>query len=112
MRFKKIYIEINNTCNFSCSFCIHTNRCKKYMSIDEFKHIINEIKGYTDYVYLHIMGEPLLHKDVEKMIRYANDKGLMVGITTNGVLLDKHIDSTNPSSLTLFLKLINNCSII
>ncbi len=45
MRFKKIYIEINNTCNFSCSFCIHTNRCKKYMSVDEFKHIINEIKA-------------------------------------------------------------------
>ena len=92
MRFKKIYIEINNTCNFSCSFCIHTNRCKKYMSVEEFKHIIDEIKGYTDYVYLHIMGEPLLHPSLSEFISICKDSGINVNITTNGSLLSKRKD--------------------
>ena len=87
MKFKKIYIEINNTCNFSCSFCIHTDREKKYMSIEEFKHIIKEIKDYTDYVYLHIMGEPLLHPHLNEFISICKDNNINVNITTNGSLL-------------------------
>ena len=91
-RFHHIYIEITNRCQLSCSFCPKTKREIKDMSFEEFCHIVDEIVEYTDMIYLHVMGEPLLHKDVEKMIRYANEKGLMVGMTTNGVLLEKHLD--------------------
>lgn len=92
MRFKKIYIEINNTCNFNCSFCIHTTRKKKYMSIDEFKHVINEVKDYSDYVYFHLMGEPLIHPKLNEFITIAKNEGLLVNITTNGSLLLEHLD--------------------
>ena len=92
MKFKKIYIEINNTCNFSCSFCIHTKRNKKYMSIDEFKHIIDEIKDYTEYVYLHIMGEPLLHPSLNEFISICKENNINVNITTNGSLLKDRVN--------------------
>jgi radical SAM protein with 4Fe4S-binding SPASM domain len=59
------------------------------MSIDEFKHIIGEIKGYTDYVYLHIMGEPLLHPSLDEFISICKDNEINVNITTNGSLLSK-----------------------
>lgn len=90
MRFKKIYIEINNTCNFNCSFCIHTNRKKEFMSIENFSHIINQIKDYTDYVYLHIMGEPLLHPKLNEFITICKNHNINVNITTNGSLLKKN----------------------
>lgn len=86
-RFKKIYIEINNTCNFNCSFCIHTKRKKEFMTIENFKIIINSIKDYTDYVYLHIMGEPLLHPFLNDFITICKENNLFVNITTNGSLL-------------------------
>ena len=87
--FKKVYIEITNACNLNCSFCMHNRRTIKYMSINEFETILDSIKGYTDYIYLHVLGEPLLHPDVLKMVDIANIKGFKVNITTNGYLFDK-----------------------
>ena len=60
-KFKKVYIEITNNCNLSCSFCPETTRVKKFMDLELFNKVLDEIKPYTDYIYLHIKGEPLLH---------------------------------------------------
>ena len=40
MRFKKVYVEITNSCNLNCSFCNNNKRDKKFMLIDSFA--INE----------------------------------------------------------------------
>lgn len=84
---KKIYVEITNICNLSCAFCPGTKRARAFMEPDTFEVIAGKIKPYTDYVYLHLMGEPLLHKDLSKIIDIARGKGLKVCITTNGTLL-------------------------
>lgn len=89
MRFKKIYIEITNGCNLNCSFCIGNKRSVKFMSFSEFAFILDKIKGYTKYLYFHILGEPLLHPDIIKFINYANDCGFFVNITTNGYLINR-----------------------
>lgn len=91
-RFHHIYIEITNRCNLSCSFCPKTKRKMEDMSFENFCQIVDQVVLYTDMIYLHVMGEPLLHQDIEQMIRYANQKGLQVAITTNGVLLEKHVN--------------------
>jgi MoaA/NifB/PqqE/SkfB family radical SAM enzyme len=88
-RFKKVYIEITNCCNLNCSFCIGNKRKKKIMSFDDFKIILDKIRPYTDYLYFHILGEPLLHPNVNEFIDYAYDMGFNVNITTNGYLIDK-----------------------
>lgn len=88
-RFKKVYIEIINICNLSCNFCPKTSRSLGKMSVEQFKKIIEEIKPYTDYIYLHLMGEPTLHKDLEAFLQIAYEAGLKVNITTNGTLLHK-----------------------
>ena len=64
MRFKKIYIEITNACNLSCPFCIKNKRKINYITLDNYKLIINKIKPYTKEIYLHILGEPLLHTNI------------------------------------------------
>lgn len=91
-KFKKIYIEITNICNKNCSFCSKDNRLKQHMSVEDFEHIIKEIKPYTNYVYLHVKGEPLLHPHFDKILDICQKYEIFVNITTNGVLLSKKVD--------------------
>ncbi|MDO4996261.1 MAG: SPASM domain-containing protein [Bacilli bacterium] len=91
-RFKKIYIEITNICNLNCSFCSPVTRKKEFITLDNINHIFDEIKDYTDYIYLHVKGEPLLHPELDKIIDLANTHNLKVNITTNGTLLKDKIN--------------------
>ena len=88
--FKKIYVEITNKCNLSCSFCPGTKRPGKFLDAAEFSHILKEIKPHTDFIYFHLMGEPLLHPHFFEFIDMAAAEGLKVCITTNGTLLKKN----------------------
>ena len=86
-KYKKIYIEITNVCNLSCSFCPKTERKSKFLSVDEFKIVLNRIKPYTKYIYFHLMGEPLLNPNLEEFLKLAYEEDFKVNITTNGTLL-------------------------
>jgi radical SAM protein with 4Fe4S-binding SPASM domain len=88
-RFKKVYIEITNICNLKCEFCPVTNRSSKLMDLTTFENILTQVKEYTDYIYLHVKGEPLLHPDLDKFLEVAEAHNLKVNITTNGTLIDK-----------------------
>jgi len=56
------------------------------MSPDEFSIILSKIKPYTDYIYLHVLGEPLLHPQLARLLSIAHEEGFFVNITTNGSL--------------------------
>lgn len=86
-RFKKVYIEITNICNLSCNFCPKTVRRPEMMSFDKFQTIIDAVKPYTDHVYFHLMGEPLLNPEISAFFDYCHQVGLQVNLTTNGTLL-------------------------
>ena len=89
-KFKNVYVEITKACNLKCKFCpSQYNNSHKYLSFDEFKHIIDEIKDYANGIYLHVLGEPLLHPELFDFIDYAS-KYLKVSLTTNGHLIKKH----------------------
>jgi len=92
-KFKKIYVEITNICNLNCSFCSIDKRVKKELSLDEFEIILNKIDNYTDYLYLHVKGEPLLHSKFEGILDLCKKYNKKVNITTNGTLLKKQIDA-------------------
>ena len=89
-RFSKIYIEITNKCNLNCSFCSKDNLSKKEMSVEEFKIVISKIKDYTDNIYLHVKGEPLLHSKLNEILDICDNNNINVRITTNGTLLEKN----------------------
>ena len=88
-KYKKVYIEITNRCNLKCSFCPQGVRAPKIMTMDEFRHILDEVKPYSDYIYLHVKGEPLSHPEIDGFLDLAEEKNIKVNITTNGTLIDR-----------------------
>lgn len=88
-RFKKVYLEITNICNLSCSFCSQSSRAERLMTLSEFEHILKELKPYCSFLYLHVKGEPLLHPDLAAMLDLCAEHGFLVNITSNGTLIDQ-----------------------
>ena len=91
-KFKQIYIEITNICNLNCSFCPKNSRPKKFMSVEEFDVITDEIAPLTNTVCLHLMGEPLLHPNIKEIFEVCNKKNLNVYLTTNGTLIKQNLN--------------------
>ncbi len=50
---------------------------------------LDQIKPHTDYIYLHVKGEPLLHPKIDQLLDLSHEKGFKVNITTNGTLINK-----------------------
>lgn len=90
--FKKVYIEITNICNLKCSFCPDTKRKKEFMSVENFETVIKKICNYTKLVCLHVKGEPLLHPELEEILKIIDKYNLKVNITTNGTLIKQNTD--------------------
>ena len=91
-KYKKIYIEITNKCNLNCTFCSEVKRKKEKITLENFEEIIKKINNYTDYIYLHVKGEPLLHPEIDKILDIAEKYNLKVNLTTNGTLFPNVVD--------------------
>ena len=87
--YSKVYLEITNICNMHCSFCHGHKRAPRQMSQEEFLYILKQLKGKTDYIYYHLMGEPLTHPSLSAFIKLAGEGGFKSIVTTNGTLLSK-----------------------
>ena len=88
-RFHKIYLEISNVCNLRCSFCPGTKRQSRILQPQEFAGLMPVLRPWTDYLYFHLMGEPLCHPHLQEYLRLAGEAGFKVILTTNGTLLQK-----------------------
>ena len=85
--YSRVYVEITNICNMNCSFCHGHSRPAKRIGQEEFCTILDKLQGQTEYIYYHLMGEPLTHPDLCQFIATATQKGFRSVITTNGTLL-------------------------
>lgn len=87
LNYKRVYLEITNVCNLSCSFCPKSLREGKFMNFEEFDQITDALHGVTEYLYFHIKGEPLLHPLLPEFLSLCEKKDFFVNITSNGTLL-------------------------
>lgn len=106
----ELHIDVTNHCNKKCYMCPMRDRYKRhifpmgYMNMDLYKRIIdecNEYHGGQMEVNLHKDGEPLMHQQIEEMIRYAKSYGMRVHFATNGILLRKKKKEICDSGLDL-----------
>lgn len=91
-RFRKVYLEISNICNLNCSFCPGTKRKKQAMNEENFRLLLKKLKPWTDFLYFHLMGEPLCHPLLYRFLELADEEGFRVILTTNGLNLAQHTD--------------------
>jgi radical SAM protein with 4Fe4S-binding SPASM domain len=88
MRFKYVFIEICSVCNLACNFCPQTARQPRFMEPELFACLRDQLAPLTEQLYLHVMGEPLLHPQFPALVACCTGHGMPVVITTNGTLLD------------------------
>ena len=87
--YRKVYVEITNICNMNCSFCHGHSRPPRRMTEEEFALILDRLTGHTQYIYYHLMGEPLTHPLLPRFLEMARERGYKSILTTNGTLLHK-----------------------
>lgn len=90
--YSKVYVEITNICNMSCSFCHGHKRAPRRMTCEEFSLVLDRLSDKTKYIYYHLMGEPLTHPELPCFVKMAGERGYKSIITTNGTLLSRRGD--------------------
>ncbi|HEY2132645.1 MAG TPA: radical SAM protein [Acetobacteraceae bacterium] len=84
-----LYLEVTNRCNLLCETCPRTFEAlepPQDMTWELFTKIVDQVPDVARVV-LHGVGEPMLVKDLPRMIRYLKDRGVYVLFNTNGTLL-------------------------
>jgi MoaA/NifB/PqqE/SkfB family radical SAM enzyme len=84
-----IYLETTNRCNLLCTTCPRTYEELEPpadMSFELFTSIVDQVPGLARAV-LHGVGEPMLVKDLPRMVLYLKDRGVYVLFNTNGTVL-------------------------
>ena len=88
MVFQRIHIELTNRCNFSCVFCPNTamSRPPRDIELDLVLRALDEIaqERLADTIYFHVMGEPTLYAELERIIKETKHRRLKAVLTTNG----------------------------
>jgi len=107
----RIIIEPSNICNLRCPLCpvSGAKREKGFLSLENFKKIIDDIPKIKS-INFGWAGEPLLNKEVFKMVKYADLKGVRTIISTNTVLLNQYIDEVLNSGLTNLIVCLDGAS--
>lgn len=91
-----IIIEPGNPCNLRCPVCpthFAMKRKKGFMSSKLFKSIIDDLDktGKQHNILMNFAGEPLLNREIVKLVEYATEKGHKTFISTNATMLTKEI---------------------
>ena len=85
-----LYLETTNRCNLLCTTCPRTYaelEPPADMSWDLFTSIVEQVPNLARAV-LHGVGEPMLVKDLPRMVRHLKDRGTYVLFNTNGTVLN------------------------
>lgn len=86
-----VYLETTNRCNLLCTTCPRTYaelEPPADMSWQLFTSIVDQIPNLQRAV-LHGVGEPMLVRNLARMVRYLKDRGTYVLFNTNGTLLNE-----------------------
>jgi len=86
-----LYLEVTNRCNLLCTTCPRTYaelEPPADMAWELFTRIVDQIPNLSRAV-LHGVGEPMLVKDLPRMVRYLKDRGTYVLFNTNGTVLNE-----------------------
>ena len=87
-----INMDLTSACNFACPHCVDAAilNSGEALTLDTIEGILDTLipKGLLSIILLG-GGEPTLHKDFEAVVTLIKQKGLQLGIVTNGSRLER-----------------------
>ena len=86
-----LYLEVSNECNLACKTCpITYGKVEEpaSLSVEQVKYLVSQFTT-VKRVVLHGVGEPLLNRELPKIIRWLKEKGIYVLFNSNGTLINK-----------------------
>jgi MoaA/NifB/PqqE/SkfB family radical SAM enzyme len=87
-------------CNLACTYCNEFDKVSDPVPIEEMRRRIDHLKRLGTNVVTISGGEPLLHPQLDELIRYIRSRGILAGLITNGYLLtEKRIQQLNDAGL-------------
>lgn len=115
-------VDLSPLCNIRCTVCVHAEppepkECSKYgrtflyqqkfhskqlMPLDQYRRVIDELRGKTLAVVLHYLGEPFMYPELDEAARIAFDAGMRVHVGSNFsfAFSDERIESILHSGIT------------
>jgi len=85
--------EITHRCNLRCSYCDRNRRLSHEMSLGEILEALGGLRRLGMCALSLDGGEPLVHEDIDTVVRWLSDHGVLLRINTNGVLIGRHTDA-------------------
>src|SRR5258705_637293 len=95
-----VHIIPNRRCNLACTYCNEFDDFSKPVPLDEMKSRLDILASMGTSIITISGGEPLMHPEIDEVIRHIRRHGMIAGMITNGFLLDKKtIEKLNAAGL-------------
>jgi MoaA/NifB/PqqE/SkfB family radical SAM enzyme len=96
-------------CNIDCGYCNEYDKVSDPVPTPVLKHRIDKLADLGTSVVAFSGGEPMLHPDLDDLIRHIRRRGMMAGLITNGYfLVPKRIEALNRAGLDFLQISIDN----
>src|SRR5256886_4162289 len=94
-----VHIIPMRQCNLACTYCNEFDDSSKPVPLEEMKKRLDILAGMGTSIITISGGEPLMHPELDKVIRHIRRRGMIAGLITNGFYLNKErIERLNEKS--------------
>lgn len=84
-----VHIIPMRRCNLDCGYCNEYDDSSKPVPLEEMKRRLDHLADMGTSIITISGGEPLLHPDLDEIIRHIRKRGMIAGLITNGFFLNK-----------------------
>lgn len=103
-RIRKLRVSLTDQCNLRCHYCMPVDakflEQSSYLSCQEYGEIIGELIALGLEEVRLTGGEPLLRRNFTEIVRAIGQLKLKkIGLTTNGIVLDRHLDTLGENNV-------------
>src|SRR5690348_6962833 len=84
-----VHIIPMRRCNLDCGYCNEYDDVSKPVPLEEMKRRLDLLADMGTSIITISGGEPLMHPELEEVIRHIRKRGMVAGMITNGFLLSK-----------------------
>ncbi len=95
-----VHIIPMRRCNLDCTYCNEFDDTSKPVPVEEMKKRLDTLADMGTSIITISGGEPLMHPELDEIIRHIRRRGMVAGLITNGFFLNKdRIERLNEAGL-------------